>query len=150
MLSVVEKVIFLQTVDVFTDVPTEDLAYIGAITQEVSYLKDDTIYKVNDPSDALYLVRDGRVRLHRDQQEINVAGPREAFGVWALFDEEPRVADATALEETQLLRIGRDDFYALLADHVRITQGVFKRLVHRLRSLARVSDVDIDPKNMER
>lgn len=150
MLSVVEKVIFLQSVKVFADVPTEDLAYLGAITEEVSFQKGETVYRINDPSDALYLVRDGKVRLHQEDQVITVAGPREAFGTWALFDEEPRVVDATADEETQLLRIRRDDFYDLLADHVQITQGVFKSLVHRLRNLVSRTSIDAGRNNMEK
>ncbi len=135
MLTVIEKVIFLQNVDVFADVPTEHLAYLAAIADEVEYHAGETVYKEHGPSDALYLVLDGSVRLERDGREITVAGPRQAFGVWALFDEEPRVAGALAVENCHLLRINRDDFVDLLADHVQITQGVLKALAGRLRGL---------------
>ena len=55
MLTVIEKVIFLQNVDVFSDVSTEQLAYLAAIVEEVSLPTGETIYKEQDPSDALYL-----------------------------------------------------------------------------------------------
>ena len=135
MLTVVEKVIFLQNVDVFSEVSTEQMAYLAAIVEEISYAKDIVIYKEQDPSDAIYLVLDGKIRLHRNGVDVSIAGPREAFGTWALFDEEPRVATATTLEDTRLLRVNRDDFIDLLSDHVQITQGVLRALTKRLRGL---------------
>jgi CRP-like cAMP-binding protein len=133
--SVIEKVIFLQDIDVFKDVRTEDLAYLATIAEEMSFMPGQHIYKINESADALFLVIDGKVRLHRDDQEISVIGPREALGTWALFDTQPRVATATALELTEVLKISRDDFYDLLADHVRITEAVLKSLARRLRAL---------------
>lgn len=135
MLTVIEKVIFLQNVDVFADVPTEDLAYLAAIADEVNIKSGEEIFRENEPSDALYLVLDGKVRLHRDGKEITTAASKEAFGTWALFDQAPRVVTATAASDCQLLRIDREDFYDLLAGHVQITQGVFKTVVNRLRNL---------------
>jgi CRP-like cAMP-binding protein len=135
MLTTIEKVIFLQNVDVFSEVPTEQLAYLAAIAEEISILKNDVIFKENDRSDALFMVLDGSVRLDRDGREITTVGSKEAFGTWALFDDEPRVATATALSDAKLLRIDHEDFYELLADNVEVTRGVLKTMVSRLRSL---------------
>lgn len=135
MLTVIEKVILLRNVDVFDKVPTEQLAYLAAIAEEVEYAAGDDIYRVQDRSDALYLVLSGKVRLHRDGREITVAEDREAFGTWALFDDAPRVATATAETEAHVLRINRDDFVDLLAENVQITEGVLKTMVGRLRNL---------------
>ena len=135
MYTVIEKVIILQNVDVFLEVPTEQLAYIAAIAEEVTYLKGETVYKAGGHADAMYLVLTGGVRLHLDGKEVTVAGIEDTFGTWALFDEEPRVVNATAIEDSTLLRIGREDFYDLLADNVQITQGIFKTLVKRMRKL---------------
>ena len=81
--------------------------------------------------------REGRVHLQRGATPVTTAGPREAFGTWALFDDEPRVATATALEPTEALRISRTDFLDVLADNVRVTEGVLKAIVRRLRALGR-------------
>lgn len=135
MYSIIEKVIFLQDIDVFKEVRTEDLAYLAAIAEEVKFREGEKIYDVNEAADALYLVISGKVRLHRDHQEISVIGPREAFGTWALFDNQPRVAAATAVEESEGLRISREDFYDLLSDHVRIAEALLRSLARRLRTL---------------
>jgi CRP-like cAMP-binding protein len=64
-----------------------------------------------------------------------VAKHKDVFGAWALFDDEPRVATATTLEDTRLLQIDKEDFIDLLADHVEITQSILKVMVRRLRKL---------------
>jgi len=134
-LSVVEKVIFLQNVDVFARVPTEQLSHVAAIARDMTVLSGDTIYGLGDESDALYLVIEGAVRLHLDGEDITTAGKGDAFGAWALLDDEPRVATATAEEDSRLLRVDRDDFIELLSDHSEITQSIFKTIVGRMRSL---------------
>lgn len=146
MLSVVEKVIFLQNVEVFSGIPTEQLSYLAAIAAEESYAAGEVIYEYQEPSDAFYVVLDGKVRLHHGGEEISVAGSNDSFGTWALFDDTPRVATATAVENSRVLRIGREDFLDLLSDHVRITEGVLKALVGRLRGLLDRVGTDIGPK----
>ena len=135
MLTVVEKVIALQSVDIFSAVSTEQPSHLAQIANDVSYEADAVIFQEADPSDSLYLVLEGRVRLHRQKLEVTVASENDVFGTWALFDDEPRVVTATTLEPTTVLRIDKEDFVDLLADHVQITQGVLKALVDRLRTL---------------
>lgn len=135
MLTVVEKVILLQEVDIFSEVPTEQLSYLAAIATEEEFEAGAVIYQAQEPAAAMFVVVEGQVRLHRGAMEINVAGQGEAFGSWALFDDEPRVTAATPLVPTQVLRLDKDDFIDLLADNVRITQGVLKALVNRVRGL---------------
>jgi CRP-like cAMP-binding protein len=137
MLTTVEKVIFLQDIDFFEFTQTEDLAYIAAITQEVRIKAGSMIYKEGEDSDSMYLVVDGKVRLHRGGSEIMIAENKDVFGTWALFDDEQRVATATTLDDTSLLRISREDFLDLLSDHTNITESVFKALVKKIRSLIR-------------
>jgi len=135
MLTTIEKVIALQDVDVFSEVSTEELAYLAAIAREETHAAGQTIYLERDPADSMYLVVEGRVRLFRDGLEIMMAGPGEAFGTWALFDDEPRVSAAESMEDATILRVGKEDFIDLLADNVAITQGVLKALVGRVRGL---------------
>ncbi len=135
MLTIVEKVLFLQEVDIFSYTPTEDIAHIATITDEVGYPENQLIFKEGDISNSMYLVIEGEVQLLRDGISVMVAGPKDVFGTWALFDDEPRVVTASTVSDTRLLRIDKDDFYELLAEHVQITQSVLKTVVKRLRSL---------------
>ncbi len=142
MLTTIEKVISLQSIDVFSQVPTEQLAYLAAIAKEVSFPSGSNVYSENDAADSLFLVIDGSVRLHKDSHEITVATANQAFGTWALFDEETRLLTATCLADTRLLRIDREDFLEILADHVQISHGILKTLAGRLRTI--VDRVHID------
>jgi len=135
MLTIIEKVILLQGIDIFSEVPTEQLSALAAITEEVSFTKDEEIFGENDYPDALYIVLEGQIRLHRNGNEIAISKDHEAFGTWALLDDEPRVVGATSLVETRALRIDREEFIDLMADHVQIVQGILKRVVKRLRGL---------------
>src|SRR3990172_996825 len=135
MLTIVDKVLCLQNVDIFNYATNEQLSYIGTIEREVEKIKDEVIFNEEESADAMYIVVKGRVRLHRDKQEILVVGEKEAFGTWALFDNEPRLMTATALEDVQLLRIEQEEFFDLLADHIEITQSIFRALVGRIKRL---------------
>ncbi|MBN2012635.1 Crp/Fnr family transcriptional regulator [candidate division KSB1 bacterium] len=135
MLTIVEKVLFLQEVDIFSYTPTEDIAHIAAITDVVTYPEGFSIFKEGDISNSMFMVIEGDVQLTRDKSIVMTARSKDVFGTWALFDDEPRVVTATTVGETKLLRIDKDDFYELLADHAQITQSVLKTMVKRLRSL---------------
>ena len=137
MLTTVEKVIFLQDIDFFEFTPTEGLAFISAITEEVQYKAGVDVYREGEVPDAIYVVVEGKVRLHRSGEDVRIAKDKELFGAWALFDDEPRIATATTLEDVSLLRISREDFLDLLADHTSITESVFKALVKKIHDLIR-------------
>ncbi len=135
MLTIVEKVLFLQDVDIFENTTTEDLSHIAAITDEINFKANTDIYQIGDVSDSMYLVIEGKVRLHHNDRQVMIAQIKDVFGTWALFDDEPRVVTATTLQDSVLLKINREEFYDLLADHLQITLGILKTLSKRLRGL---------------
>ena len=95
-MTTIEKVIALQDVDIFSQVSAAELAYLAAIATEHDYAAGAVIYNDKDAADSMYLVVEGKVRLHKEELDITESGPGQAFGTWALFDEEPRVSAATA------------------------------------------------------
>lgn len=136
MPTVIEKVLFLQNVDVFGEVPTEQLSHLAAIAQAVSVAAGQRVYQQSDPSDALYIVMTGKIELQQGDKPVVALEPEESFGIWALFDIQPRMFTAVAAEPSELLRIDREDFVDLLSDHVSISQAVIQRLAAKLRGLA--------------
>jgi len=136
MLTPLEKVLLLQHVEMFSTLPTDQLAALAEISREVSLLVGDTVYREHDSPDGLYLVLEGSVGLSQGDRMVSVAGPQVSFGAWALFDDEPRVLSAEVIEDTRLLRIERSDFNDLLADDVRIAQGIIRTVAGKLRELA--------------
>ena len=146
MLTIIEKVIFLQEIDEFADITTEQLSHIASITEEIELEADTTIIQQDEPAEALYLVLEGKVRLHRDGRDIMIAEEKGVFGLWSLFDNEQlNIATATTLEPTRLLKIDREEFYEIIADYVEITQGILKSLARRIRQLGEQMPI-IEPK----
>jgi CRP-like cAMP-binding protein len=134
-LNIVEKVIALEGVELLQSLTPEQLSRIASIAKEVKYLPDKVVLQSDQPMDALYVILDGAVELSRNGQQLHVARQNEVLGAWALFDEEPMPVTAKTLEDTRLLRIGRDDFYDLLSDNLEIAASIFSTLVKRFRKL---------------
>ena len=137
MLSIIEKVIFLQDVDIFKHISSEDLSHVAAITVEQNVDEGKLIYKEGDVSDSMYMVIDGKVRLHVGESLVMIAELKDVFGAWSLFDDEVRLISATAFENCLLLKIDKANMIDLLADNVGITEGILKAMAKRLQSIAR-------------
>src|SRR5262245_42400129 len=105
VLTLIEKVLCLQNVDIFKHTTTEMLGYIASIAHELAAEKTQIIFSEEDVSDAMYVVVKGRVRLTKKEQEVITVTAGQSFGTWALFDNQPRVMTAQALENGQLLKI---------------------------------------------
>jgi len=133
MLSTIERVLALQKNEIFAEVSTDGLTHLAAIAEEVEFDSGDALFQEGEAPDACYLILAGRVELSRGGQVELTVGMGEDIGVWALFDNEPRVFAARATENTHALKISQDDFYDLLSDHTDIVQSFFRTLVRRIR-----------------
>jgi CRP-like cAMP-binding protein len=134
VISTVEKVLFLKSIDLFSQIPGEDLSQIAQITDEVHFEEGEAIFLEGDPGDTLFFVIEGKVRIHTATAEVAVLGERQVFGEMALLDSEPRSASASAVSDLTLLKIQRDDFNEILAEKSEIAQGIIKVLTRRLRT----------------
>src|SRR4051794_20709451 len=107
-MTIIERVLLLQEIDLFSDVTTEKLSYIAAIAEEGTFDTGAVIYRESDPPDGLYVVIAGIVTATRGGVPIDRIIPGGALGVWGLFDNQPRLTGAEAAEPSQLLFVSRD------------------------------------------
>jgi ATP/ADP translocase/HEAT repeat protein len=134
MRSTVEKIVILKTTPVFEKIPAADLAPLARVATEETFAPNDRIFAAGDHGDSLYVVVRGRVSIGQGGEELASLGPGEAFGEMAVLDASPRSADATAGEETEVLRIGSEEFYEILHEQVELAEGVIRMLARRLRA----------------
>lgn len=134
-LTVVEKAVFLQGIEIFSQTKTEDLARIAAITEEIEFEKGEIIFKEKERGTSLFFVVSGEVSLRKGDKEIRQVYSQGNFGDLALLDNEPREFTAIARQHTHVLQINSEEFYELIADHVEITRAVFKSLTNQIRRL---------------
>ncbi len=137
MISTVEKVLFLKGVDLFKSIPGEELSHIAQITEEVELRSTHTIFQEGEHSDAMYLIVDGKVKVHSGEKVFAELGEKQSFGEMSILDTEPRSASVTAMSDLTLLKIQRDDFMEILAEKPEISQGIIKVLTRRLREANR-------------
>jgi CRP/FNR family transcriptional regulator, cyclic AMP receptor protein len=137
MISTVERVLFLKSIDLFSKIPGEDLASLALISSEENKEPSDDVFSEGESGDALYLVIDGKVRVHKSDRVIAELGERECFGEMAILDASPRSATVTALVPTHLLKITREDFQEIMSEKPEIARGVILVLTRRLREAIR-------------
>ncbi len=134
MLLLVEKVLILRTVSIFSDTPEDYLAEIAMVLQEVPVEPHETFIHKGDPGNCLYIIASGKVRVHDADREFTLLGEREVVGELALLDSEARNADVTAIEKTMLLKLDQDAFYELITSNPEVVRGVLRVLTRRLRA----------------
>jgi CRP/FNR family cyclic AMP-dependent transcriptional regulator len=98
----------------------------------------EVLFQKGDQGDALYGVRRGRVRIETGtaaggRLTLNVLGPGDLFGEIAIFDGQPRTADAIAAEASELFMVRRSDFLAHLEREPRTTLRLLELLCQRIR-----------------
>lgn len=140
MNTTIERVIFLQSLELFADIPTEQLAQIAGITEYFTLSKDETLFSKKDKSQHLFLLIDGTVEINRNEKEKKSFDGPEALGVWGFFDNGDRLLTITCTTDCQFLRINRLDFFDLLEDRIQLSRGLLKYFVKRIRKLIEVSD----------
>lgn len=137
MISTVEKVLFLKSIDLFSQIPGEDLAAVALISTEEHRETGEEIFGEGEAGDALYLVIDGTVRVHKADRVIAELGERECFGEMAILDGAPRSGTVTTVVEVNLLKITREDFQEIMTEKPEIAMGIIKVLTRRLRDAIR-------------
>jgi hypothetical protein len=133
MHSTVEKILYLKSAPLFAKVTGEDLGPLAHVAQEEVHAAGAHIFEEGEPGDSLYVIVRGSIAIRHDGETIATLGPGEAFGEMAVLDQAPRSAGAVAGEETELLRIGSQEFYEILHEQVEIAEGVIRMLTQRLR-----------------
>jgi CRP/FNR family cyclic AMP-dependent transcriptional regulator len=137
MITAVEKVLFLKSVDLFRGLRGEELATVAEIAEEQPLSAGEAVFAEGEPGDALYLVIEGVVRVHKGGRQLALLAVRDVFGEMAVLDAEPRNASVTVVKDAVLLKIGRDDFRDILQERPEIGIGVLQVLSRRLRASAR-------------
>ncbi|MBD3265424.1 cyclic nucleotide-binding domain-containing protein [bacterium] len=139
MLSTIEKVIILRGVAIFSDIPEEELAKLAVLAEEEEFTPHEAIIQKGEMGTCMYIVVNGKVRVHDGEKTIVELADREVFGEMAALDPEPRSADVTAIQETLTLRIDQEPLMELVSENAGFLQRIVSFLCNRIRAdLARM------------
>ena len=132
-LTIIEKVIFLKSVDIFEHATIEHLGRIAGLMEEVHFEPGETIFKEGEPGDALYLLLSGRVFLDRNGNTFREIKEKETFGTLDVLDFRPRSATAKAADHVRALKLNGQEFHDLLSLDIEMVQAVFRTLCGLVR-----------------
>jgi hypothetical protein len=139
-MNILEKVLFLESVDIFKKNNTDDLTALAAITHECSYRAGEYILTEGEPGDALIIITRGAAEIAKKGKRLLEIGEKGHLGSVSLLDQKPHAADARATTDCEALVINRTDFMDLVADRVELLHGIFLALTDRLRALLAVTE----------
>jgi CRP-like cAMP-binding protein len=132
--TIVDKARMLRGVPLLSEVSTEVLADLAALSAVEDYQAGTKLYAAGEPADAFYLVVSGEVRALRDEVEEFRVGAGGELGALAVLDERPRALTAITATDCELLRLGAEDFLYLLEQHPRLARGVIRYLAREVRA----------------
>ena len=133
MYSTLEKAMILKSVDLFASIPSQELIRVAQIAEEEEYQTDTSLCKEGDYGDCMYIIANGKVKVHKGDRTLVELEKGAFVGDMALLDQEPRSADLTTSLETTLLKISQDAFYELMSSNFEIMNGILKIISSRLR-----------------
>jgi CRP/FNR family transcriptional regulator, cyclic AMP receptor protein len=129
---------FLASVPLFRSLAPAEVAAFSQLVREKLYPKGSVILFEDDPGDALFVVRAGRVKVvlvAEDGREVilGILGVGEHFGELSLIDDQPRSAHVVAMEDSTLLVLRREDFRRRVEENPAVAWALLLELSRRLR-----------------
>ncbi len=117
---------FFDSVQLFKGLIGNDDPEIESLIQPLFIKKKQAAFRPGDPSDSIYVIRSGRVKVGKttgDGREIilNLLKKGDVFGEMAFLDDGPRDTFAEGLEDTQLYVITRAGLLKLIKRRPAIT-----------------------------
>ncbi len=128
---------FLGSVPIFASLGRRDLNFLETLVHLRNYHPGETIFAEGDIGSGMYVIRSGGVRIEmKDEQgENRVQADLEAgdfFGEIALTTPQPRIATATATEQTVLVGLFRADILDAVRKHPAIASKILLGLTRIL------------------
>lgn len=128
----------LKNIPLFHDLDESQLKTLSERTERKKYNKGKIILFEQDLGSSLFIIVSGKVKisiLSDKGKEIILAeiGEGAFFGEMALLDGLPRSANVTALEDTEVLVLKREDFLTHLKNNPEVGIKLLSVLTQRLR-----------------
>lgn len=142
---------YIKHAEFFSWLADEEQQELARRTEMVSCRRNCQLFFTDEPSDHIYLVKEGRIKLSRTSSEgreiiLDILGPGEIFGELALAGEDIRSHSAEALQDALVCIIPRRVFEGLLQRHPEMVLRVLKLVGLRRRELEmRLEDLVFQP-----
>ncbi len=126
---------FLTKIPFFSEVSKTSLSRLCSDNSTEKFHIGDSIFEKGEKGDDMYVILEGKVKVHENNHVYGHLSEGDCFGEYALIDSQTRSASITVLEEAEVLKIGRRHFIDLMASDSGFAQGVLSVLIKRHREL---------------
>lgn len=139
----------LRSCRLFQGLPPADLRAIAGITVTRQLAKDEYLFHEGEPSRGFFVVRTGALNVHRlsdagKEQVIHIFRAGDSFAEATLATETGYPAEARALESTQVLRVQKHEFLALLRRQPELALRMLSSMSQHLKVLVgRIEDLTL-------
>jgi len=127
-----QRVLFLKRVTLFTETDEKILKYIALHLSNILVLKGENVFSKNDPGHSMFIIVSGSVKVHDGHHIFTTLTEGQFFGEYSLLDAQVRSASVTALERSELLRLGQEEFFHVMSENIEVSRSVLKSIVKRL------------------
>jgi CRP-like cAMP-binding protein len=109
----------IKKVSIFNTLSAEDNKEISRYLVPETYAKKESVFSEGDPSEWLYIVKKGKVKITKLSNEgkeiiLEIVPPNEIFGGIAVVRGFPYPANAVAMEETEILKLARRNLLSIM------------------------------------
>lgn len=128
----------LASTGLFVGVESSALERFDGESNWVRVRAKQTLFRQGESADAMYVVVYGSVEVVLERPDgrtrvVDVLGPGATVGEMALLTNEARSATVRAVRDSELVRLSKDEFFALLEEHPRTAVELARTLARRLR-----------------
>lgn len=129
---------FLRDIPIFSELQDNTLQKIYNSGFIKSYKKNDIILSEEDAGNSMFFIVEGKVKVLRSDEDkeiiISLLGPGEFFGEMSILDGMGRSATVSAVENSKLFILQRNEFLDLLTNHPEVSISLLRELSIRLRN----------------
>ena len=128
----------LRSVPLFASLENEAARDLRSLLTVREVEGDMPLFKAGEAGDSMFLIENGRVRIHivdtsgHDVTLAELAGG-DFFGEMAILDGKPRSASATVIEPARLAILSRDDFLSFVRRNPDVALKMLSAITNRLR-----------------
>ncbi|MBN1960015.1 MAG: Crp/Fnr family transcriptional regulator [Deltaproteobacteria bacterium] len=128
----------LSNVSIFKGLSPKTLEILASSLQPLSFSKNSIIVGQDDHGDALYIIASGKVKvvLYGEtgrKMILTTFRAGDFFGEMSLLDGQPRSANVIAIEDTNILKLSREDFVRHLEASPATALNILCEMSLRLR-----------------
>jgi CRP/FNR family transcriptional regulator len=130
----------LAQVGLFTGLSEGELTFLAQRAVPRKFSAGEIVFSEDDPCAGMYVVESGHIRIFKTsaggrEQVLSIDGPGGSVAELPVFDGGNYPASVSAVEDTTLLFISKQDFQALCLTHPQVALKVLRVVGARLRRL---------------